>query len=170
MKTMKWRCLDCHQNFEGPTDRPPKNGCAHCGSRKCFDCNIKSVTPAIASVLERAMLTGKAKLFLLPERGGSMSWGIEPDGEMIIDNFAGRICGTKSGLVVFDIGMRMFTPRELFRAQGFPESYIIDPIVNGKPMTKTDQIERCGNSVCPPVVEALVRANCADMAAIERAA
>lgn len=27
---------------------------------------------------------------------------------------------------IVDIGMRMLTPRELFRAQGFQESYVID--------------------------------------------
>lgn len=60
---------------------------------------------------------------------------------------------------IVDIGMRMLQPRELFRAQGFDDSYIIDPIVNGKPLTKTAQVRMCGNSVCPPVAEALVRAN-----------
>ena len=60
---------------------------------------------------------------------------------------------------IVDIGMRMLTPRELFRAQGFPDSYSIRPEFNGKPLTKTAQIRMCGNSVCPPVVEALVRAN-----------
>jgi site-specific DNA-cytosine methylase len=60
---------------------------------------------------------------------------------------------------IVDIGMRMLTPRELFRAQGFPESYIIDPMFNGKPLTKTSQVRCCGNSVCPPLSEALVRAN-----------
>jgi DNA (cytosine-5)-methyltransferase 1 len=60
---------------------------------------------------------------------------------------------------IVDIGMRMLTPRELFRAQGFPESYIIDGSHNGKQLTKTAQIRMCGNSVCPPVVAALVRAN-----------
>ena len=33
---------------------------------------------------------------------------------------------------ISDIGMRMLTPRELYRAQGFPEDYIIDFDVNGK--------------------------------------
>lgn len=61
--------------------------------------------------------------------------------------------------VVVDIGMRMLTPRELFNAQGFPQPYIIDPAYNGKPMTKTAQIRMCGNSVCPSLSEALVRAN-----------
>lgn len=60
---------------------------------------------------------------------------------------------------IADIGMRMLTPRELFRAQGFPDSYIIDRGADGKPLTKTDQIRMCGNSVCPDVAAALVRAN-----------
>jgi DNA (cytosine-5)-methyltransferase 1 len=60
---------------------------------------------------------------------------------------------------IADIGMRMLSPRELFRAQGFPESYVIDPVVDGKRLTKTAQIRMCGNSVCPPMAEALVRAN-----------
>lgn len=58
-----------------------------------------------------------------------------------------------------DIGMRMLAPRELFRAQGFPDRYVIAPIVNGKTLTKTAQIRMCGNSVVPALAEALVRAN-----------
>lgn len=60
---------------------------------------------------------------------------------------------------IADIGMRMLSPRELFRAQGFPEDYIIDFEHNGKRVTKTQQIELAGNSVCPQVEKALVRAN-----------
>lgn len=87
----------------------------------------------------------------------------------------GEFATTKSGLVIWDIGMRMFTPRELYLAQGFPSDYIIDPIieknVRGKivrrRLTKTEQIEMCGNSVCPPVAEALVSANVPELAAWE---
>lgn len=62
--------------------------------------------------------------------------------------------------VIVDIGMRMLTPRELARAQGFPDSYILDPIgPNGRPLSKAAQIRMIGNSVCPDVAEALVRAN-----------
>lgn len=68
---------------------------------------------------------------------------------------------------IADIGMRMLQPRELFRAQGFADSYIINPLVDGVPMTKTAQIERCGNSVCPPIAAALVRAQLAEGAAGE---
>jgi DNA (cytosine-5)-methyltransferase 1 len=56
--------------------------------------------------------------------------------------------------VITDIGMRMLAPRELFRAQGFRESYIID----GDGLSKTAQVRMCGNSVCPDVAEAVVRA------------
>jgi DNA (cytosine-5)-methyltransferase 1 len=65
---------------------------------------------------------------------------------------------------VVDIGMRMLSPRELFRAQGFTEDYEIAPIVGGKPRSKTAQIRMCGNSVSPPVAEAIVRANVAEAA------
>ena len=58
-----------------------------------------------------------------------------------------------------DIGLRMLTPRELFDAQGFPDSYIIDHDADGKEYPRCEQVKRCGNAVCPPVPTALVRAN-----------
>jgi DNA (cytosine-5)-methyltransferase 1 len=64
----------------------------------------------------------------------------------------------------------MLAPRELFRAQGFNDNYIIDRDTNGKPFTKTEQVARCGNSVCPPIAEAIVRANMLQAAAEVRAA
>lgn len=60
---------------------------------------------------------------------------------------------------ITDIGMRMLSPRELYRAQGFPDQYIINPIHNGKPLTKTAQVRMCGNSVSPVLSKALVEAN-----------
>lgn len=64
---------------------------------------------------------------------------------------------------ISDIGMRMLTPRELYRAQGFPEDYIIDFDVNGKQYPRSAQVARCGNAVPPPFAEALVRANLPEM-------
>ena len=60
---------------------------------------------------------------------------------------------------IVDIGMRMLSPRELARAQGFPDDYILDPIVDGKPLSKTAQVRMIGNSVCPPLARALLEAN-----------
>lgn len=59
---------------------------------------------------------------------------------------------------IADIGMRMLQPRELFRAQGFPDTYIIDHGEHGQPLSKTAQIRMCGNSVCPPIAAAIVAA------------
>jgi DNA (cytosine-5)-methyltransferase 1 len=64
---------------------------------------------------------------------------------------------------IVDIGLRMLTPRELFTAQGFPLDYVIEHDGKGKAFTKTAQVARCGNSVCPPLAEALVRANYVEM-------
>lgn len=60
---------------------------------------------------------------------------------------------------IADIGMRMLTPRELYRAQGFPEPYIIDRGHDGRHMTQEAQVRMCGNSVCPPLARAIVEAN-----------
>ena len=66
--------------------------------------------------------------------------------------------------VISDIGMRMLQPRELYRAQGFPEDYIIEFEYKGKLLPKSAQVRMAGNSVCPPVAAAIIAANCAVMA------
>lgn len=84
--------------------------------------------------------------------------------------------------VIVDIGLRMLVPRELARAQGFPDFYILDPIhikeaperpmlrakrqqgvkkpryIKG-PLSKSAQVRMIGNSVCPPVAKAIIEAN-----------
>jgi DNA (cytosine-5)-methyltransferase 1 len=63
---------------------------------------------------------------------------------------------------ISDIGMRMLAPRELYRAQGFPDSYIIDYVVidgQKKKLTATAQVRMVGNSVSPNVACAVVQAN-----------
>jgi DNA (cytosine-5)-methyltransferase 1 len=71
---------------------------------------------------------------------------------------------------IADIGMRMLQPRELYRAQGFPASYIIDRGADGRVLPKDAQVRMCGNSVCPPLAEALVRANYSKRQALKVAA
>ncbi len=86
--------------------------------------------------------------------------------------FLREYCGEESdGLVtvegvvyrIVDISMRMLQPAELYRAQGFPEWYIIDQDFRGIRYAKDKQVARCGNAVPPPFAEALVRANLPDM-------
>lgn len=76
--------------------------------------------------------------------------GEDCDGLVTVDGITYRIV---------DIGMRMLQPHELYRAQGFPEWYIIDQDYSGKKYAKDKQVARCGNAVPPPFAEALVRAN-----------
>ena len=85
---------------------------------------------------------------------------------------------------IVDIGMRMLWARELYRAQGFPDSYVIavpflklynkrgKKIKNPrmKLLSKTAQVRMVGNSVSPPVAAAIVQANVPEMQRAERAA
>ena len=61
--------------------------------------------------------------------------------------------------VIVDICLRMLQPHELYRAQGFPADYIIDRGADGRKFTKTEQVHMCGNSVSPPPMAALAKAN-----------
>ena len=81
--------------------------------------------------------------------------------------------------VIVDIGLRMLKPRELARAQGFPDTYILDPecwYVTDKGKQKfgrlpiSHQISAIGNSVCPPMARALVSANQPGLANMRMAA
>lgn len=93
----------------------------------------------------------------------------------LLNNYAGYTIADDEILIleidgvqylISDIGMRMLKARELMLAQGFPEDYCIDiESKTGKKYSEAKQIARLGNAVCPPVAEALVRANCADIAA-----
>lgn len=84
---------------------------------------------------------------------------------------------------IADITFRMLKPRELARAQGFEDSYnlldrpaSINPKRRRRPtdplwLTQAEQVARIGNSVCPPVAEAVVRAQfAAELAAVGGAA
>jgi len=53
----------------------------------------------------------------------------------------------------------MLQPEELFKAQGFPDTYEIEKGHDGRKFTKTVQVRLCGNSVPPILMEALVREN-----------
>lgn len=69
--------------------------------------------------------------------------------------------------VIVDIGLRMLQPRELFNAQSFRPTYVIDwgidPVTGERvKLTKSQQVRMCGNSVPPVMAEAITRANCCD--------
>jgi len=69
---------------------------------------------------------------------------------------------------IVDIGLRMLEPKELYGCQGFPDDYIIDRDSDGKAYSRTEQVKRCGNAVCPPIPAALVKANLPEICVTER--
>lgn len=105
-------------------------------------------------------------------------YGNEKDGGSLRDPIRTVTANDRFALVtvhgvqyaIGDIGMRMLAPRELARAQGFPDSYALEIIFRGKPLSKAAQVEMVGNSVNPHVAAALVRANLGAPVARERAA
>jgi DNA (cytosine-5)-methyltransferase 1 len=109
---------------------------------------------------------GEVRAFLIKYYGNEQDGhGLDsPIGTVTVQDRFGLVTVTIDGeeYVIVDIGMRMLSPRELFNAQGFPPDYIIEHDATGAPITKTAQVAKCGNSVCPPLSEALAGANCRD--------
>lgn len=60
---------------------------------------------------------------------------------------------------IVDITLRMLEPAELYKAQGFPDDYIITHGHDGRQFTKSAQVRMVGNSVSPPPAIALIKAN-----------
>ncbi len=72
--------------------------------------------------------------------------------------------------VVVDICLRMLTPRELYNANGFPSTYIIDRGHDGRVFSKSTQVRMCGNAVPPPLGRAVIAANWQSLPAMREAA
>lgn len=103
---------------------------------------------------------GEVRAFLTHYYGTSIGSDLsEPLPTVVSKDRFGLVTVSGQDYQIADIGLRMLEPRELFRAQGFPEDYIIDRGVDGKPLSKSSQVARCGNAVPPPFAKALVRAN-----------
>ncbi|MGF2878565.1 DNA cytosine methyltransferase [Acinetobacter johnsonii] len=98
-------------------------------------------------------------------------YGNEKDGNSIREPLRTIPTRDRFGLVtvgqqqyqIVDIGFRMLQPIELFKAQGFPDSYIFEKGLDEQGseirLTKTEQTRMVGNSVCPQLSRALVEAN-----------
>lgn len=69
---------------------------------------------------------------------------------------------------IVDIGLRMLEPRELYGCQGVPSDYIIDHDCDGKAISRSEQVKKCGNMVCPSIPAALVRADLPELCVAER--
>lgn len=114
----------------------------------------------------------EVRAFLVKFYGSGGQWaGLdEPMHTLPTRDRMGLVTVAGQDYVIADIGMRMLQPRELARAQGFGDSYLLEAPHLGRPLPKHAQVRMIGNSVCPPIAEALVRANYAERAAMKRAA
>lgn len=122
------------------------------------------------TVLAGATRYAEVRAFLVKfyGSGGQHSACDEPMHTIPTRDRMGLVTVEGTDYVIADIGLRMLTPRELFRAQGFPEGYLIDVGANGRKLPKDAQVRACGNSVCPPLAKALVEANVGELVNIER--
>lgn len=116
--------------------------------------------------------TEEVRAFLINYYGTGMSSAVnEPLNTCTSHVHSGLVAVRIDGkeYAIADIGLRMLQPRELYAAQGFPAGYVFDRRGNGAPLSKEAQIRMCGNSVCPPVAAALVKANYGATAEIKTA-
>ncbi len=128
---------------------------------KGSDRRARAITEGVPALCANGNHAGEVRAFLVKY------FSAATHGQSLRDPLHTDTAKPRFGLVVIhgepyeivDIGMRMLTVRERFRANGFPETYIIDVLVNGKPITAEQQGRCCGNAVCPPMAKALVLAN-----------
>lgn len=124
------------------------------------------VTEPMPTVTAGGLHIGEVRAFLLKYYGTDSAIPCsEPLHTVTTRDRFGLVTVRGEDYQIVDIGMRMLEPHELFAAQGFPADYVIDHDATGKKFTKTAQVARCGNAVCPPLAAALVRANLPEMCA-----
>ena len=126
-----------------------------------IDSSASSMAEPVPTISASGTHVAQVATFLVRYNGQSVGQPVdEPLGTLDTTDRYGLVTVTIDGeqYVIADIGMRMLTPRELFRAQGFAENYQISPEHHGKRLSKTAQIRMVGNSVCPPLAAAIVRA------------
>lgn len=107
---------------------------------------------------------GEVRAFILKYYGTNIGHKVdEPLQTITAKHRFGLVTVKGETYQIVDIGMRMLQPHELFKAQGFPDDYIIDVDHTGKKYPKHKQVARCGNAVPPPFAEHLVKANLPEM-------
>lgn len=120
----------------------------------------QAATEPVQTITAGGLHSGEVRAFLVAYYGASIGSACdEPLQTVTTKDRFGLVTIHGQDYQIADIGMRMLEPHELFAAQGFPTTYVIDRDHTGKPYSKKDQVARCGNAVPPPFAEALTRAN-----------
>lgn len=134
------------------------------------ECTGSAAGEPVATVTAGGTHVGEVRAFLVKYygQGGQDQSAADPMHTIPTKDRMGLVTVAGQEYQIADIGMRMLEPHELYAAQGFPQDYIIAPTINGRRIPKHAQVRMCGNSVCPPLAAALVRANLPEMASWSR--
>lgn len=132
-------------------------------------CDGRDVRNPIPTITAGDGHFGEVRAFLIKYYGDATGQDIEQPLDTVTtkDRF-GLVTIEGVDYQIVDIGLRMLEPRELYGCQGFPDDYIIDHDYTGKTYSRSEQVRRCGNAVCPPIPAALVRANLPELCVAER--
>lgn len=133
------------------------------------NCDGKDITKPIPTITAGDGHFGEVRAFLIKYYGDATGQDIKAPLDTVTtkDRF-GLVTIEGVDYQIVDIGLRMLEPKELYGCQGFPDDYIIDHDYTGKTYPRSEQVRRCGNAVCPPIPEALVRANLPELCRCER--
>ncbi|MCM1566057.1 MAG: DNA cytosine methyltransferase [Dehalobacter sp.] len=126
----------------------------------------QAVTEPVHTITAGGLHIGEVRAFLMKYYGAGTGQTLdEPLGTITTRDRFGLVTIHGQDYQIIDIGMRMLEPHELFAAQGFPATYIIDHDYQGNRLSKAAQVAMCGNSVPPDLAEALTRVNLPEMCA-----
>lgn len=132
-------------------------------------CDGRNITEPIPTIVASDGHFAEVRAFLIKYYGQGTGQELdEPLDTIPTHDRFGLVTVNGVDYQIVDIGLRMLEPKELYGCQGFPEDYIIDRDYEGKKYPRSEQVRRCGNSVCPPIPAALVRANLPELCVAER--
>ena len=132
-------------------------------------CDGRDIKEPIPTITAGDGHFGEVRAFLIKYYGQGTGQDIkEPLDTVTAHDRFGLVTVNGVDYQIVDIGLRMLEPKELYGCQGFPDDYIIDHDYTGNVYPRSEQVRRCGNAVCPPIPEALVRANLPELCVHKR--
>lgn len=133
-------------------------------------CDGRDITEPLPTITGGGYYFGEVRAFLIKYYGQGTGQDVrEPLDTITAHDRFGLVTIAGVDYQIVDIGLRMLEPRELYGCQGVPEDYIIDRDCEGNKISRTEQVKKCGNMVCPPIPAALVKANLPELHVCDRA-